>query len=154
MKKSEILFGFILGCASLWDTKVLRTACGGHFKLRLKTKLEWNSIREELNPQANIFLADNSIISSDDNELQKLKDLVDSIPVLPYYGVNFSESDHIVLIIGGETEGLSEDSYKLASERKGVRLNVPLSNNIDSLNSGTALGVIAFEIKRQLLTKN
>jgi tRNA C32,U32 (ribose-2'-O)-methylase TrmJ len=32
-------------------------------------------------------------------------------------------------------------------------LNVPLSNNIESLNSGTALGIIAFEIKRQFLTK-
>lgn len=77
-----------------------------------------------------------------------------SLPVLPYYAVNFSELDHIVLIIGGETEGISEECYQLVAERSGARLNIPLNNNVDSLNTNTALGVIAFEIKKQLLTLN
>lgn len=33
------------------------------------------------------------------------------IPVLPYYGVEFASLKHITLVIGGETEGISEDSY-------------------------------------------
>lgn len=34
-----------------------------------------------------------------------------SIPVLPYYGVEYSTLKHITLIVGGETEGISEESY-------------------------------------------
>ncbi|GFG33567.1 hypothetical protein Cfor_03462 [Coptotermes formosanus] len=56
-------------------------------------------------------------------------------------------------LIGGETEGLSFSAFRLAHDRYGVRLNVPLSNNVESLNSGTALGIIVFEMKRQFLRK-
>lgn len=75
-----------------------------------------------------------------------------SIPIIPYYGVNFLETEEIVLIIGGETQGISQECYQFAAERNGVRLNVPLSNDVDSLNTNTAFGIIAFEIKRQILT--
>lgn len=118
----------------------------------MKTKLDWDKISEELIPNANIFIADNRRVSSNRNDIEKLIDRVETVPVVPYYGVDFTQSSHIVLIIGGETEGISEEGYKLTAQRNGVRLNVPLSNNMDSLNTGTALGVIAFEMKRQLLS--
>ncbi|KAG5894925.1 hypothetical protein JTB14_008884 [Gonioctena quinquepunctata] len=141
------------GCVNVWDSKVLRSACGAHFKLQIKKKAEWSEITENLPPSSTVYIADNNRISvstdRNDNE-QNLAELVQAIPILPYYGVNFTSSNNIIVIIGGETEGISEDSYKLAREFNGVRLNVPLSNNVDSLNTGVALGIIAFEIKRQL----
>lgn len=137
----------------MWDTKVLRAACGGHFKLRMRTKLNWEEIKSELSSSASIFIADNNtVVSSQDRNDDKLKDLINRVPLLPYFSINFFEIPEIVLVIGGETEGISEECYQFATERNGVRLNVPLNNNIDSLNSNTALAVIAFEIKRQLLT--
>ncbi|XP_018563621.1 rRNA methyltransferase 3, mitochondrial [Anoplophora glabripennis] len=142
------------GCVNVWDTKVLRSASGAHFKLHITRRLGWSDVKEELPPDSMIYIADNrkvSTVSDDNSEVQNLEETVQSVPVLPYYGVDFGTARHIVLIIGGETEGISAESYELAAELQGVRLNVPLSNEVDSLNTGTALGVIAFEIKRQLL---
>lgn len=101
---------------------------------------------ENIPANSQIYVADNQIVSTsgDSSEIQ-------SVPVIPYYSADFTQANHIVLIIGGETEGISASSYKLAAQRKGVRLNVPLSNGVDSLNTGVALGIIAFEIKKQLL---
>ncbi|CAH1155363.1 unnamed protein product [Phaedon cochleariae] len=142
------------GCVNVWDSKVLRSACGTHFRLRIHRKQTWEEISGDLKENSSVFIADNHTISAggDDSISSKtnLSQLIQSVPVLPYYGVNFTSSDHIVLIVGGETEGISEDSYNLAKQLNGVRLNVPLSNNVESLNIGVALGIIAFEMKRQM----
>jgi len=85
--------------------------------------------------------------------LEIYKRRLSSIPVVPYFAVDYTSQSSVVLVIGGETEGLSINAFRLARDRYGVRLNVPLSNNIESLNSGTALGIIVFEMKRQFLKK-
>ncbi|CAG2173719.1 unnamed protein product, partial [Oppiella nova] len=54
-----------------------------------------------------------------------------------------------VLVIGGETHGLSDQSYKLAYDYIGRRLRIPLSAGVDSLNSAVASAVIMYEMKRQ-----
>jgi hypothetical protein len=85
--------------------------------------------------------------------LELYKNRLSSISVIPYFAVDYINQTSIILIIGGETEGLSINAFRFAHDRCGVRLNVPLSNNVESLNSGTALGIIVFEIRRQFLTK-
>ncbi|XP_060527606.1 rRNA methyltransferase 3, mitochondrial [Cylas formicarius] len=143
------------GCVNIWATKVLRGSSGAHFKLRISRKMTWLKIREQIPANSTIFIADNNTISTQEVGVEKqLKDLIDSVPVVPYFSADFKRASHIVLIIGGETEGISEESYKMASELGGARLNIPLSNGLDSLNTGTALGVLAFEIKRQLTVVN
>lgn len=72
------------------------------------------------------------------------------LPIKPYYDVNYSDDKSYVIVVGGETQGLSEDSFKFASSRNGIRLNIPTTPFVNSLNSATALGIISFEIKRQL----
>lgn len=84
----------------------------------------------------------------------EIAQVLQSLPIIPYYEVNFSASKPIVLIVGGETEGISLDAYKFAAEHNGVRLNIPLENDIDSLNTSTALSIIMFEIKKQILLAN
>lgn len=134
------------GCVNLWDTKVLRSASGAHFHLQIHKKMDWTTIKTNLsnNNDLSLFLADNRIISETAHNLN----------VVPYYAVDFKElnsrSAHIVLILGGETEGISEEAYEMCSELQGVRLNIPLGNGVDSLNVATAVGIITFEIKRQL----
>lgn len=85
--------------------------------------------------------------------LEIYKRRLSSIPVVPYFAVDYTNQSSVVVVIGGETESLSINAYRLARDRYGVRLNVPLSNNVESLNSGTALGIIVFEMKRQFLRK-
>ncbi|CAG9768643.1 unnamed protein product [Ceutorhynchus assimilis] len=142
------------GCTNVWDSKVLRTACGAHFRVKISKETNWDEISNTLPDNSNVFIADNNILSSkNDESLQSMQDLLASIPILPYFSTDFKKPNHLVLIIGGETEGISMESYKLASKFNGARLNVPLSNGVESLNAGTALGIIVFEIKRQLMQK-
>lgn len=127
-----------VGCTDLWNFKVLRSACGAHFKIPVQYKLDWSEIRNKIQDSI-VFIADNNI----NNES-------DTLPIFPYSDIDYKMCKHITLIIGGETEGISSESYALATEYNGCRINIPLTNDIDSLNTGSALGIIAFEIKRQL----
>ena len=54
----------------------------------------------------------------------------------------------MVVVIGGETEGISDRAKKYAHENGGERLFIPLENGVDSLNVASAASVILFEISR------
>lgn len=62
-----------------------------------------------LEPHTSLFIADSNTSSDDPSEDNKLGQY--DMPVLPYYGVEFSTLQHTTIILGGETEGISEDSY-------------------------------------------
>ncbi|PNF40844.1 hypothetical protein B7P43_G16004 [Cryptotermes secundus] len=168
------------GCVDLWEPKVLRTGAGAHFRTAIVSDVEWDELETHVDDEGSVFLADNNaylsqdiqegedgdVDSSDEDEgnrircspeisepLEVYRNRLSNIPVVPYFAVDYVNQSSVILVIGGETEGLSINAFKLAHDRYGVRLNVPLSNNIESLNSGTALGIITFEIKRQFLTK-
>jgi tRNA G18 (ribose-2'-O)-methylase SpoU len=142
------------GCVNLWDSKVLRGAVGAHFKLRISKDFEWDQIEEAIAEDANFFIADNKIVSDSDEGGRDLAEVLEQIPVFPYHGLDFNASKHVVLIVGGETHGISRSSYELALKSNGARVNIPLSNDVDSLNVGAALGVIAFEVKKQLVDRS
>ncbi|XP_011303325.1 rRNA methyltransferase 3, mitochondrial [Fopius arisanus] len=80
------------------------------------------------------------------------KKLISTIPIIPYYSTNYPNAENI-LIVGGESEGVSLEALALVHERNGVRLNIPMTNGVESLNTGMALGIIAFELKRQFSVK-
>ncbi|GLV46216.1 uncharacterized protein CBL_09989 [Carabus blaptoides fortunei] len=141
------------GCVDIWEPKVLRSACGAHFRTSIETNMPWSKLILDVPENSALFLADNNRVTADNSSKNNLEHLCLKVPVLPYYGVNFANYSSVALVIGGETMGLSQDAYRLAMEKQGVRLNIPLNNDIESLNTGTALGIIAFEIKRQLLVK-
>jgi len=81
-----------------------------------------------------------------------VKKLISQLPIKPYYALDFTERE-MVLVIGGETEGISLESCKLLRARNCTRVNIPLTNGVDSLNVGVAVGIVTFEMKRQFVTR-
>ncbi|XP_032514030.2 rRNA methyltransferase 3, mitochondrial [Danaus plexippus] len=138
------------GCVDLWDPKVVRSGAGAHFRQPIISSIEWEELPNNLAEKTTIFIADSNVkLMNDDFDSENALDC--NIPVVPYYSVDFGILKHITLIIGGETEGISENSYRLAANRNGLRLNIPLQKGVDSLNTGMATAVIAFEMRKQLI---
>lgn len=116
---------------------MLRSAAGAHFRLDIKYDMFWNDIKKEIPDDSEIFIADNNCadetvqIGSENLEKSflfeerithsKKKSKLEnenqkhslSIPIMPYYDVNFSNSKSVYIVIGGETEGLSDECYRL-----------------------------------------
>ncbi|XP_011869945.1 PREDICTED: rRNA methyltransferase 3, mitochondrial [Vollenhovia emeryi] len=78
--------------------------------------------------------------------------IISQLSVKPYYTLDFTERE-VVLVIGGETEGVSLESCKLLRARNCTRVNIPLTNGVDSLNVGVAVGIVTFEMKRQFVNR-
>lgn len=99
-----------------------------------------------------------SVVHSDDenNEIKFEKDIreIYQLPVISCYDFKCRKDQSYVIIIGGETCGLSEECFEFAASRNGYRVYIPLSECVNNLNSATALGIISFEIKRQLLSSS
>ncbi|XP_029039164.2 rRNA methyltransferase 3, mitochondrial [Osmia bicornis bicornis] len=100
-------------------------------------------VNEETNEASRLIVPKNK---------KMMKSFMLNLPIVPYYSLDYTQTE-IVIILSGETEGLSLDCYKFLSERKSIRINIPLVKGVDSLNTGVALGIVAFEIKRQILKK-
>jgi len=119
--------------------KVLRDAGACHFDVPLAYDLSWLQIEELLPAGCHVFLADSS--GSDNSS------------VVDYTRPKYSECSHAVLVIGGETEGLSRTALQLCSSSKwkAQRVHIPMSAGVDSLNSAVSASVILCEIWRQML---
>jgi TrmH family RNA methyltransferase len=115
------------GCADPWSPKTLRAGMGAHFRLSLETRAGWPAITRRA-ARMQVWAADAG------------GDLV-------YDQVDWSQPS--VLIVGGETEGLSPEATSLAIGR----LAVPMRNQVDSLNAAMAATVVLFEAARQRRSK-
>lgn len=134
------------GCADPWESKALRGGAGAHFRIPIFGPCEWSSIWSMLpREQCSVYLAENSRA----NALAQLPDRPDLITA--YSDVDY-RGKHVVLVIGGETEGISEDAYRLMTRNElGQCVHIPLAEEVESLNTASALAVILFEIKKQLM---
>ncbi|KAJ8683097.1 hypothetical protein QAD02_018889 [Eretmocerus hayati] len=171
------------GCVDFWDAKVLRSAAGAHFRVPVFGAQTWEDINSKVSSDALVYVADNNVEpnvshknneevdenthedvdeNADEDEHSResgkdvkfnLQEKMKEFPAVPYFAVDYSKTD-AVLIVGGETQGLSISAYKMLRRQDGIRVNIPLDNGIDSLNAGMALGIIGFEIKRQFLSEH
>lgn len=137
------LVPFLPGCTDPWDSKVLRAASGAHFHLPIRQEISWSEENNIAKPEESVFVAD--------SQVNRVIRPTLTLPQCLYHNIDFTRCSSVVLIIGGETEGVSEDALALTAQRGGSRLHIPLSNSVESLNSGCALSVLLFEMKRQLL---
>lgn len=102
---------FVLGCVDIWDSKVIRSAAGAHFRLPIYSSIDWEEMPQHLPSDTSLFIADSNT-DFVENETEEASKVGSEIPVLPYYGVDFASLNHVTLIIGGETESVSEMSYR------------------------------------------
>ena len=59
--------------------------------------------------------------------------------------LNFPANSEIVIVLGGETHGLSLMARKLALDNFGSSVYIPLRNQIDSLNVACAASIILYQ---------
>uniref|UniRef100_A0A0A9Z9Q4 RNA methyltransferase-like protein 1 n=1 Tax=Lygus hesperus TaxID=30085 RepID=A0A0A9Z9Q4_LYGHE len=129
------------GCTDLWDDKVLRGSAGAHFKVRVHSDVDWPEIEDLVKAENSKLLL--AAAETSKNGFGRL------LPVIPYSTCDYSTS-HNFLVIGGETESLSNAAYEVAARTNGSILTIPLANEVESLNSVSAACVIMFEIRKQL----
>ncbi|VDP46834.1 unnamed protein product [Soboliphyme baturini] len=67
-----------------------------------------------------------------------------------YHEEQFFPRPTTVLVVGNESVGLSKASYGFAHKHGGKRVHIPLMNGVNSLNSVTAISIIAYEFRRQM----
>lgn len=101
--------------------KVVRSGMGAHFRLPIHS-MSWEEIREQVR-DLQVYLADMDGGSCWETDLRRA----------------------LVLIIGGEAEGASQEARKLAVQK----ISIPMSGNVESLNASVAGSVLMFEVVRQ-----
>jgi len=103
--------------------KVVRSGMGAHFQVPIHS-MTWEEIREQIR-DLQVFLAEMEGQSCWETDLRQ----------------------PLVLIIGSEAEGASEEARKLATQK----ISIPMSGNVESLNAGVAGSVLMYEVMRQRL---
>ncbi len=116
----EVLLG--PGTVDVYNPKVVRGAMGAHFRIPAAT-MTWPAIASHLNGLP-VWLAE-------------------ARGAVPYMQVDWTRP--CALIVGGEAEGASSESEKLATGR----VSIPMQRGVESLNAAVAAGVILFEAQRQ-----
>lgn len=165
------------GCTDPWDVKALRGGCGAQFRIDIVGPIEWEQVTEHLPSIENVdvFIADNKVAYDDDEtfipfdhfdlerKLRKEKDF----QVKLYSEIKYNKCNHIALVIGGETDGVSSHAYdfmKFASTHKtnpsnksddiqrpeNTVVKIPLGNGVESLNAGVATAILLFEMRKQM----
>ncbi|EDV97562.1 rRNA methyltransferase 3, mitochondrial [Drosophila grimshawi] len=138
------------GCCDPWESKALRGGCGGQFRLPIRDDVTWEQLALHIPPEAaedcHVFIAENN---PEKRTSQEGRTTVD-------YAELGKVGAHNILIIGGESHGVSEDAYRFMHlvGSRGKCVYIPLAMGIDSLNVASALTLILFELRRKLVNKD
>ncbi|XP_064545585.1 rRNA methyltransferase 3, mitochondrial [Drosophila montana] len=136
------------GCCDPWESKALRGGCGGQFRLPIRDDVTWEQLPLHIPPE----VADDCHVFIAENNPKKPGNLAGNT-------VDYAELGqtgvHNILIIGGESHGVSEDAYKFMQlvGSRGKCVYIPLAAGIDSLNVVSALTLILFELRKKLTNK-
>ena len=113
------------GCADIWSPKVIRAGMGAHFALALLDHVELATAAAE-------FKGPLAITALDATQSLYATDL----------------RGNLLLALGSEGSGVSPELDAAAT----LRLRIPMTGGVESINVGAAAAVFLFERKRQMLT--
>ncbi|XP_016986229.2 rRNA methyltransferase 3, mitochondrial [Drosophila rhopaloa] len=134
------------GCCDPWESKALRGGCGGQFRVPIRDDVPWEELPLTIPPEAaddcHVFIAENNQEKRENNQTIDYADIG---------GIGA----HNLLIIGGESHGVSEEAYRFLNlvGNKGKCVYIPLAAGIDSLNVASALTLLLFELRRKINQK-
>jgi TrmH family RNA methyltransferase len=111
------------GTVDVYSPKVVRAAMGAHFRLRFRLDQPWPAIQDLL--QGLRVLGARPRAAS------------------PYWEIDWRQAT--ALWIGGESEGASPEAAALITDY----VTIPMRENVESLNTAVAAGVLLFEAARQ-----
>lgn len=134
------------------DNKELDTSTSDEVECIVEKDVEKDSSDENVDSCKNDEISQLMAKSTKPTMKTKLlvKKIISQLPVVPYDTLNFSKKE-MVLVTGGETEGVSLRSCELLRARNCTRVNISLTNGVDSLNATSAISIISFEMKRQFI---
>lgn len=113
------------GCTDPWGPKALRSGMSAQLKIPMRTNVEWDTV-DDLREKYGMQMC---VADSEGSEEYDEIDL--KAPT--------------VLVIGSEANGVSD----IAKSKATKLINVPLANEMESLNAAVAGAVILFEAHRQ-----
>ena len=87
------------GCAHPWDLKCLRGGAGAHFRVPIYGPIETYQLPEHVRAGSIFVVADNKKPTDERNGFRWKH----------YDRIDYGSADHVVLVIGGETYGVSDD---------------------------------------------
>ncbi|ODM90877.1 rRNA methyltransferase 3, mitochondrial [Orchesella cincta] len=151
------------GCADAWEMKALRGGDGAQFYVPIVSNVNLDALyryphlsehftNDSKSKGVGIFLADSDHLGTDNFGLR----------IQPYTEVNYGEFSRTILILGGETAGLSDtvrravahlQKYYPENVKTVSRITIPMCMPIDSLNVANAFGIVGYEIARQYRAK-
>ncbi len=88
------------------------------------------------------------------SEWEYLALIIQMLIIFALQFVRHNSDQELVVVIGGETEGISAQAKKYAHTHLGERIYVPLDNDVDSLNVVSATSVILFELAKGFRKEN
>ncbi|XP_013116187.2 rRNA methyltransferase 3, mitochondrial [Stomoxys calcitrans] len=134
------------GCCDPWESKALRGGCGGHFRVPIRDNIDWQELSMLIPPE----VAHDCCVFIAESNIDRLKSKESNIT--EYCSIEKTGS-HNLVIIGGETHGVSEAAYRFLSMvgPRGSCLNIPIAEGCDSLNVASALTLILFELRKSIL---
>ncbi|XP_071944473.1 rRNA methyltransferase 3, mitochondrial-like [Antedon mediterranea] len=157
-----------IGCVDIWQPKVLRAGCGAHFRMPIKTDINWNQLNSYLSPDITVHVADGNYTTRERTEFaneqpkkntimkksaEGFGDIIASVlPIIaiePYFSLDWTIP--CALVIGGESHGLSLCAVELCEERDGSKVFIPMANGMNSLNSAHTASIMLYEARRQFM---
>ncbi|HET8730531.1 MAG TPA: RNA methyltransferase [Moraxellaceae bacterium] len=113
------------GCADIWSPKVLRAGMGAHFLIPLIDRVTLTDVLPGFTGPIVVTTLDRAVSLYDT-----------SLPA------------DMVLAMGSEGQGVSEELLSLASQR----IHIPMAGPVESLNVAAATAICLFERRRQELS--
>lgn len=112
------------GCADIWSPKVLRAGMGAHFRLQLLERIALEKVLPEFRGEIAVTTLE---------------------AASPLYGSDLR--GNLVLALGSEGGGVSDALLAQAT----LRLHIPMTDAVESLNVAAAAAICLFESRRQRL---